>query len=214
MLLFRCTKAACEALSSTRKGETSSWVDNHPLPTGATPWEWQLHAVKIARQTVLVTMHADTRFAMVFWGLKKGDGESLLRLFYERLTNHLFSMAQEIGGLDGAGCEVLLRQLMTDHGIFRFHAGSDRSVQTHINEVVRCCRDAVADNGCLPNNQEEAAGFDEYLNQVIRSVRGGDYFQPSEALLCACLRDFASFDDEGISQVCERLKNNRRQNMV
>ena len=214
MLLFHCTNDAAEALSTTRKGAVQSWVDNTLLPDDVQPWVWQLHAVKIARQNLLVAMQTETRFAMVFWGLKKGDGETLLRLFYERLANHLLWLAEESGALDEAACRAMLDVLLRQHGGFRFQAGSDRSVQTHINEVVHCCRDAVADNGCLPDNREEAAGFDEFLNQGIRSVKGGAYFQPAEELLCASLRDFAGMAEPDIANVRERLKALRQQEMA
>lgn len=214
MLLFHCTNDAAETLSSTRQGKKQSWVDNTPLPADAQPWGWQLHAVKIARQNVLVAMQAETRFAMVFWGIKKGDGETLIRLFYERLANHLLWLAEDSGALDEAASQAMLDRLLQQHAGFRFHTGSDRSVQTHINEVVHHCRDAVADNGCLPDNHEEAAGFDEFLNQGIRSVKGGAYFQPAEELLCVCLRDFAGMDEIGIGKVRERLKALRRLEMT
>ncbi len=214
MLLFHCTNDAAETLSSTRQGKKHSWVDNTPLPDDAQPWGWQLHAVKIARQNVLVAMQTETRFAMVFWGLKKGDGEALLHLFYQRLANHLLWLAEDTGVLSEADCQTMLDRLLQQHADFRFHAGSDRSVQSHINDVVHHCRDAVADNGCLPDNREEAAGFDEFLNEGIRSVKGGAYFQPAEALLCACLRDFAGMDEAGIAMVRERLKAQRRQEMA
>ncbi|MDC7698330.1 DUF6933 domain-containing protein [Vogesella indigofera] len=211
MLLFRCTKDATAALTTTRKGAVQSWVDNTPLPDDVQPWVWQLHAVKIARQNVLVAMQTETRFAMVFWGLKKGDGETLLRLFYERLANHLLWQAEDAVALDKAASQAMLDRLLQKHTGFRFHTGSNCSVQTHINEVVHCCRDAVADNGCLPDNREEAAGFDEFLNQGIRSVKGGAYFQPAEELLCACLRDFAGMAEPDIAKLRERLKAQRRQ---
>lgn len=214
MLLFRCTKDATEALTTTRKGAVQSWVDNTPLPDDVQPWVWQLHAVKIARQNVLVAMQTETRFAMVFWGLKKGDGEALLHLFYQRLANHLLWLAEDTGVLSEADCQTMLDRLLQQHAGFRFHAGSNRSVQTHINEVVHCCRDAVADNGYLPDNREEAAGFDEFLNQGIRSVKGGAYFQPSEEWLCVCLHDFSGIDEAGIAKVRERLKAQRRQEMT
>jgi hypothetical protein len=61
-----------------------------------------LYAVKIARRQVLVAMHGDTRFAMVFWGLKKGDGKTLLSMFYEQLANHLVWMTADSDVMDGA----------------------------------------------------------------------------------------------------------------
>ncbi len=214
MLLFYCTNDAAEMLSSTRQDKKQTWVDNTPLPEDTQPWVWQLHAVKIARQNVLVAMQAETRFAMVFWGLKKGDGETLLRLFYERLANHLLWLAEDTGVLDEAASQAMLDRLLQQHAGFRFHTGNNRSVQTHINEVVHCCRDAVADNDCLPDNSEEAAGFDSFLNEGIRSVKGGAYFQPAEELLCACLRDFAGMDEIGIAKVRERLMVQRKQEIA
>ncbi|MDE1716251.1 hypothetical protein PWG14_27680 [Chromobacterium amazonense] len=212
MLLFHCTKDASTALSSTRNGVTHSWVNDQPLPAGDTPWIWQLHAVKIMRQTVLVAMHSDSRFTMVFWGMKKGDGETLLLLFFERLANHLFWLAEDTGALDESGCETMFNRLMTTHHAFRFHTNSDRSVQAHINEVVQCCRNAVADNGCLPDNYEEAAGFEQYLNKIIRSAHGGDFFYPDEALLRACLRAFAGFHESQLRKVQEQMREARKQN--
>ncbi len=213
MLLFNCTKDACAALTAKRNGVATSLVNDQPLPETDTPWVWQLHAVKIMRQSVLVAMHVDTRFAMMFWGMKKGDRESFLRLFFERLANQLTWLAQDAGALDEAGCDAMVNRLIAVHRTFRFQLGSDRSVQTHINEVVHCCRDAVADNGCFPDNYEEAAGFEQHLNGMIRSIRGGDYFHPDDALLSACLRDFADFDDSQLRKLHDLLHESRRQDL-
>lgn len=79
--------------------------------------------------------------------------------------------------------------------------------------LVQCCRNAVADNGCLPDNYEEAAGFEQYLNGMIRSAHGGDYFHPDEALLRACLRDFAGFDESQLRHVREQMREARKQNL-
>ena len=45
-------------------------------------------------------------------------------------------------------------------------------------------------------------------------MKGGAYFQPAEALLCACLRDFAGMAEPDIAKVQERLKALRRQEMA
>ncbi len=81
--------------------------------------------------------------------------------------------------------------------------------------MVRLCRQAVADNdGCLPDNCEQAGKFDEFLNQGIRRVKGGDYFVPTEAWLSACLRDFADFDAEALAQLGKYRQAQRQQAMV
>ncbi|SMC24322.1 hypothetical protein SAMN02745857_01839 [Andreprevotia lacus DSM 23236] len=209
MLLFQCTKDACAALTSTRKGVTESWICDHPLPSDDPAWVWQLHAVKIARHPVLVAMHADTRFSMVFWGVKKGDGETLIQLFFERMLNHVAWLARDFALLDASGLKAMADRLIDVHQQCTFRAGGDRSVQTHLNEVVRYCRDAVADNGGLPDNQEQAAGFDAYLNQAPRGARGRPHWFPDDEMLCACLRDFAGVDEAGLLHARERMRTAR-----
>ncbi|AOY00141.1 hypothetical protein [Jeongeupia sp. USM3] len=209
MLLFQCSGAACEALTSTRKGQVASWIGAEPVDP-ASAWVWQLHAVKIDRKLVYVAMQRDTRFAMAFWGLKKGDGEALLRLFVERLVNHLLWLNQGIGWLDEVAADAAIERLLLQHRDFRFAAGGDRSVQTHINDVVHACRDAVWEVGYLPDNQEEAAGIDGQQNRMLRSVRGGDYFVPDEELLCHWLQSCAGADAVQIEAVRERISSQHR----
>ena len=57
--------------------------------------------------------------------------------------------------------------------------------------MVQACRLAVEEQGCLPNNQEQAADFDLYLNQTPRSVRGGPVLFPDEQWLCLLLARLA-----------------------
>ncbi len=66
---------------------------------------------------------------------------------------------------------------------------------------------------CFPDNYEEAAGFEQHLNGMIRSIRGGDYFHPDDALLSACLRDFADFDDSQLRKLHDLLHESRRQDL-
>ncbi|MBM5571112.1 MULTISPECIES: DUF6933 domain-containing protein [Deefgea] len=210
MLLFQCTKDAAEALTVTRKGVIESFVETKPAPIEQTAWVWQLHAVKIDRKLVFIAMQADTRFAMVFWGIKKGDAESLLQLFFERLANHVFWLVEDAQALDEQAAFKMVDQLLEACRSLAFHAGSDRSVQTHINEVARQCKYGFDAVGHLPDNREEAAGFDENMNQMPRSVRGGSYFFPAQELLCNTLRDFAGFDAGKLSAVRQAVQEAKR----
>ncbi|MGL6071105.1 DUF6933 domain-containing protein [Craterilacuibacter sp.] len=214
MLLFRCSKDAAEALTTSRKGVSQSWVEKNPRPDDAPPRLWQLHAVTIARRPTFIAMQTDTRFAMMFWGLSKGDGETLLRLFYERLANHLIWLVEETAALSAPQLDVAIDRLLEAHAHFAFRAGSDRSVQTHINEVAYACKDGYAQHGCLPDNALQAASFERRQNQMLRRARGSDYFCPDEEFLCACLRDFADVDEAQLPAVRERLKQVRRQQMI
>ena len=124
-------------------------------------------------------------------------------------------LAEDSGVMDRPAARNMFDRLMRSHGPFRFHSGSDRSVQAHINEVVRLCRQAVADNdGDLPDNYEQAGEFDVFLNQSIRRVKSGDYFVPADAWLSACLRDFADFDAEALAQLGQHRRAQRQQAMA
>ncbi|WP_410499170.1 hypothetical protein [Chitinibacter sp. S2-10] len=85
------------------------------------------------------------------------------------------------------------------------------SVPLHINEMVRESKEGFASVGYLPDNREEAAGFDEEMNRMLRSVRSGDYFYPAEEMLCSMLSDFAQFDTQQLSTVRQNLSDARRQ---
>ena len=192
MLLFHCSQAAVDGLTTTRKGKPESWVTQEPLPEAATPiWAWYLHQVTIDRQRVWVAMEQQSRFAVVMWGFKKGDGGGLLHAFYERLLNHLISMVTGLGLLNERRAKQLVPHLLAQLSPFHFVPGTDRSVQAHINDVVQACRLAVDEQGCLPNNQDQAANFDLYLNQTPRRVHGGPFIFPDEQWLCLLLERLA-----------------------
>ena len=215
MLLFHCSQAAVDGLSVTRKGKQESWITQTPLPAAvaepAIPhWHWHLHQVTISRQRVWVAMEQQTRFAMVLWGFKKGEGEALLHCFYERLANHLIWALTYLELLDDQQAEQLLPPLLAQLSPFHFVAGSDRSVQAHITDVVQLCRLAVSEQGCLPDNQEQAAGFDMQLNQTPRSVRGGPYIFPDEQLLCLLLKRLDGYHKVTADAVQSAFKAARR----
>ena len=97
MLVFNCTRAAAEFFTVTRKGAKISPVAPAPektiadslqvSTTGAAAlaktvdsqvqdgkqWHWLVHAIKVKRKNVLILMDYESRFAMTFTGLKKGD---------------------------------------------------------------------------------------------------------------------------------------------
>jgi len=204
MLLFHCTQAATAALTTTRQGIVQSCLGTE-MPSDSA-WVWQLHAVKLARKLVFVAMQHETRFAMVFWGLKWGDGETLATLFAERLATHLLRLAKGNGAVDPDTALMMIDQLMHTLHAIGFQARSDRSVQTHLNEVVQLCRYAVAEFGGLPDNGAAATGFDAQVNDTLRSIRGAPYFQPEEALLLHCLEVHAGFDSSRLQQVKDAFK--------
>ncbi|MBM5573195.1 hypothetical protein [Deefgea sp. CFH1-16] len=198
---FYCSKSAAEALETTQKGLVKSWLEAAPAPEAAGAWVWQVHTIKLARQNVFIVMERETRFAMVFWGIKKGDGETLLKQFYERLVNLLLWINQDVNWLNTADADAAVARILQRDKSYCFVAGVDRSAQTHINEVAHDCDYAFHMNGCLPNPEHEAAGFDMKINDTIRSVRGGAYFWPFEAFFCSWVREYAG----ATAAQCEEL---------
>ncbi|AMC35575.1 DUF6933 domain-containing protein [Janthinobacterium sp. B9-8] len=188
---FYCSKAAAEALETTQKGLVKSWLEAAPVPEAAGPWAWQVHAIKLARQNVFIVMERETRFSMVFWGIKKGDGETLLKQFYARLVNLLLWINHDVNYLSEVDAVAAIERILERGQRYCFVAGVDRSAQTHINEVARECDYAFHMNGCLPNPEGEAAAFDMKINDTLRRVRGGDYFWPFEAFFCSWAREYA-----------------------
>ena len=95
-----------------------------------------------------------------------------------------------------------------------FVAGVDRSAQTHINEVARFCEGEVHQMGCLLFDADEAAGFDEAMNDTLRSVRGSDYFWPNEAFFCSWAREYASASDAQCADLSSRFQQLRSEKMA
>ncbi|MDW5416743.1 hypothetical protein R6242_09185 [Iodobacter sp. CM08] len=211
---FYCSKAAAEALETTQKGKVKSWLEAAPVPEAAGPWAWQVHAIKLARQNVFIVMERETRFAMVFWGIKKGDGETLLKQFYERMVNLLLCMNQDVNWLNAADADVAIEQILQRNKRYCFVAGVDRSVQTHINEVARFCEGEVHEIGSLLMDADEAAGFDEAMNDTLRSVRGGDYFYPNAVFFCSWARQYAGASDELCLELEARFQRVRHERMA
>lgn len=107
MLIFNCTKAAAEFFTITRKGKKTSPLSPTPkiglmeenVLHNDQRWHWMIHATKVKGKNVLLAMDADTRFNMVFWGIRKGGVEAFLEQFHQRLAMHIFGLSN-IGGLD------------------------------------------------------------------------------------------------------------------
>ncbi|GAA3529790.1 DUF6933 domain-containing protein [Zobellella aerophila] len=104
MLIFNCTKAAAQLFSCIRKGVNRSPVEAPPGPLfaedhrrltnhhGQQPHlsQWLVHAIKVQGQNCLIAMELNSRYCMTFTGLRKGDSETFVSLFIERLLKAMF----------------------------------------------------------------------------------------------------------------------------
>ncbi|MES9990656.1 MAG: hypothetical protein ABW098_01805 [Candidatus Thiodiazotropha sp.] len=148
-----------------------------PATQGA--MQWYAHRVHVMRRKCVIAMEAQSRYAMVFTGLKKPDFERLPELFLDRLMREALSICQ----LDEERSDHLASLVMMLGESIQISQGSDRSVQTHINEVARELDWMSYEIGCLPENDEDEFSFGLRVNQTPRKRKGDkDYFYPLEEL--------------------------------
>ena len=110
MLIFNCSQAFAEFIESKKAGLTPVVGESpSPHPSEDLPFlidvdgqppravqQWLVHFVRIRRTPCAVAMDIDTRYAMVFSHLKKGDPEGFLNAFATRLVNEMALAATEI----------------------------------------------------------------------------------------------------------------------
>ena len=190
MLIFNCSKAAADFFTVTRQKKKQSplvaapteTTDERGTPQAPTS-QWLVHAIKINRKHVLVVMHVHTRYAMVFSGIKKGDWIEFLNRMVERLFNNMQFFGEEFALCDDESFNNMLARFIAFHGKPCFCQRGDRSVQSHINDVAWHFENRVYEEGCLPNNQQQAASFDAWMNNYLRKTKQqSDYFYPDEEM--------------------------------
>ncbi|WP_375750013.1 DUF6933 domain-containing protein [Vibrio sp. HN007] len=202
MLVYNCTKAAVDFFTVTRKGKKDSPLTEPPIDSISDSGndvrhisQWLVHAIKVQRKHVLIVMHIHTRYAMIFCNLKKGDWNTFLELHLERLFNNMQFFGEEFEMCDEHTFHNMFRRYLRKHPKPYFCKRGDRSAQSHINEVVWQFEDRVNEIGVLPNNQEEAASFDEWINSMIRSTkRHPDYFYPDEEMFFDWMLEYGDLD--------------------
>ncbi|MBX9703083.1 MAG: hypothetical protein K2X39_02910, partial [Silvanigrellaceae bacterium] len=90
MLIFNCTKAAADFFTTTRKGKKISplspapkiGLSEEPILHDHHRWHWMVHVTKFGHKNVLLAMDTESRFCMIFWGLRKGNIQNFLEQFH------------------------------------------------------------------------------------------------------------------------------------
>lgn len=219
MLIFNCTGAADDFFSILEKGKriprsqrpSSSGIgedaESLACQDGSTRQlsQWVVHAIKVKRKSVLLAMHAETRYCMVFVGIKRGDLGAFVQRFFERWLNEMQRFGMKLGVLREAELPLIVTRFMSVHGDFQLLQRGDRSVQTHVNEVLRQFRGFVEDFGSFPEDDLEAAAFDDWANDTPRSTKTSkDYFFPCMVMFEAWLRQFCDASDERVAEAGQR----------
>ncbi|ROS01274.1 hypothetical protein EDC56_1703 [Sinobacterium caligoides] len=221
MLIFNCTKAACDFFSKTTAGTQFSPVIAPPNPRieqdihnvvdeqGNTPRlsQWLVHAIIVDRKYCLIAMEVNTRFSMTFSDLIRGDSETFVNLFTERLLNNMYWLGEQLGIFDPAFFPIMTDSFLSEHDGIAFFKRSDRSVQGHINDVLRYFREQSEEIGLLPNDHEQAMAFDEMVNQIQRSSKAStQYFFPEVGMLGQWMQEYCDGNAEDLNIIRDSFR--------
>ena len=190
MLIFDCTQDAADFFSKKVKGKIVSAVQPSAAAQSLEPDSaahdrvdrWQLHVTKFGRTHVLLAMKVDTRYAMMFVGLKRNDVQGFLQQFSARYILEVLVLAGNVIGQIPPQSELQRHVDLLEESLqpVHFFKRSDRSVQAHINDVLyMAAYDAYEGKG-LPVEAPSLIAFGEVPNGMFRSIRGGDDFIPAE----------------------------------
>ncbi|MFA0135191.1 hypothetical protein AB4440_23260 [Vibrio splendidus] len=199
MLVFNCTKAAADFFTVTRQGKKISSLEpaphktiaesiEHPVyPDGVDAnrydgllWHWVLHCVSIKRKKYLIAMDYNTRACITVLAGKKGDIYQFLNTFEPMLKAYFHSIAHE-SGVDSLEIENCIDHYDREVNDCAFHPRSDRSVQTHINDVHWHLERHCYEDGMLLEDLD-LLGFNIFASQFSRNSkhRKGHFFPNDE----------------------------------
>lgn len=223
MLIFNCSKAFADFIEPKKAGpaplvgEAPSPHPSDDLPflidvDGQPPsavQQWLVHFVRIQRKPCAVAMDIETRYAMVFSHLKKGDPEGFLNAFATRLVNEMTLATSEVGML--ADFEAMLARFLERHQRFLFFRRMERSTLAHLKEAIWNFEYRCDEAGRVPETHEECALVDAQINRMPRTTKPRkEAFFPDEEMLCAWLRTYGGLTQSGEVAVRARLRENSR----
>lgn len=213
MLVFNCTEAASDFFSRVHKGKKITPVQNPPSATIADDHagdskselsQWLVHAITVQRKHVLLVIHLQTRYCMIFADMKKADADSFVQAFTQRWMNNMLDHAMQSGVLEWVEYPSMLERFTELNREFSFYRRSDRSAQGHLNEIVWIFKDQAADAGCLPTDEGAASCYDIKTNRFIRSRAGLKHsFLPDEEMLIHWLQKFCGASEASAQEARE-----------
>ncbi len=230
MLIFNCTKAAADFFTSKKKGKKISPIESTPHKTIAESiaktevstdsehqWHWLIHAKKVKRKNVLIVMDYHSRFTITLTGLKKGDELPFLNLFEHHLMVHVHEvmalLANNIADCVDENAQAIENSLelyTNHHHSCAFYQRGDRSVQSHINDVLWHFEYAVDEIGEIPLGVD-LIGFDVSVNRLLRKRQADkDYFYPQHEFLHDWLTHYGECSESEADSFIEGLKAQER----
>jgi len=218
MLIFNCTEAASKFFSRVHKGKTITPVQKPPSPVieDDEPVEyaeqWLVHAISVQRKHVLVVIHVQTRYCMIFADAKKADIEGFVHRFAERWIHGLMRHAGQHDLLRWIDDESMMERFLESCSEYVFYKRGHRGAQQHINEIAWIFEGYAADWGTLPSDEFSAARFDGDRNDTPRSGKGHkDYYYPDAEMTVHWLRRYGGLDEPAVEAVRERRMEVKRE---
>lgn len=139
--------------------------------------QWYAHRVHVLRRKCVIVMERESRYAILFNGLTRPDFARFPELLRGRLFREVLSICHLQN--DQAARIAALVDLVTDP--VEVMPGNDRSVQSHINQVVFEFDWMAQEIGALPESEDQEFNFGLRINQTPRKRKGDrNYFIPME----------------------------------
>ncbi|MFT3850585.1 MAG: hypothetical protein QM739_18495 [Propionivibrio sp.] len=223
MIVFNCSQAFAEFIEPKKAGPAPLVCEApSPHPSEDGPHlidvdgeparyvqQWLVHFLRIQRKPCAVAMDIDTRYAMVFPHIRKGDPEGFLNAFATRLMNEMVHAASSVEMI--ADFEAMLACFIEINQRFLFVRRSERSTQSHLKEAIWDFEHDCHDNGRVPETHEECAVIDARINRTPRRTKERkDGFFADEEMLCAWLRTYGGLTPSGEPMVRARWRDNLR----
>ena len=223
MIVFNCSQAFAEFIEPKKAGPAPLVCEApspHPAEDGphlidvdGEParyvQQWLVHFVRIQRKPCVVVMDIETRYAMVFPVLKKGDPEGFLNAFATRLMNEMVRASSSVDMI--TDFEAMFARFIEVNQRFLFVRRAERSTQTHLKDAVWHFEDDCHENARVPETHEDCAVIDARINQMPRRTKARkDYFVPEKEMLCAWLRTYGGLTPAGEATVRARWLENFR----
>ncbi len=169
-------------LHMTKKFQEDLTKAGCPLPetTDKTAgWHWYAHRITLMRKKCVIVMEEECRYALIFFGLKKGDFAN----FEQVLTSRIIAEASWLCDLPDSGENELLVEIIQQKcsEIF-FDRKPNRSVQAHIRQVALELEYFVLFiDERLPGRTEEEIDLGLKINDRYRKrQQDKDYFMPKK----------------------------------
>jgi len=186
MLILNGTKAFATLMQDVLVDPPSKLIKDDV----ATDMQWILHVVKLLDKNCVVAMEVNTRYSMIFTDVSEVDSELFVKRFIVRLVTEMCIMFD----LSFENIQSYVDDFVEQHAQALVCQRGNRSVQSHINDVVWHLSTQVEKTGKLPADINELINLGVFVNQLLRTTSLiKDYFYPYEMMHDQWAVDFPSF---------------------